>query len=208
MSASSETTSYGVFARRWWMKLDGMKPAPPVTSTFLATAADYVFRPESNPGTCSTLAGPSGNGQRFQPDSSPSGDRRRPRLFVDALALLLGHDDRLEVIGTAEDGPTAIELAVAQQAEVAVIDVRMPDVDGSETAPASADAQPRDARDPRYGPRRTTARRRGQERRRRRATTKRRAARSAEGSDHRGSVAARSREELNRSNHETIKAGG
>ena len=29
---------------------------------------------------------------------------------------------------------TAIELAVAQQAEVAVIDVRMPEVDGLETA--------------------------------------------------------------------------
>jgi DNA-binding NarL/FixJ family response regulator len=56
------------------------------------------------------------------------------RLFVDALALLLGHDDRLEVIGTAEDGPSAIELAVAHKAEVAVIDVRMPEVDGLETA--------------------------------------------------------------------------
>jgi DNA-binding NarL/FixJ family response regulator len=56
------------------------------------------------------------------------------RLFVDALALLLGHDDRLEVIGTAADGQTAVELAVAQQAEVAVIDVRMPEVDGLETA--------------------------------------------------------------------------
>jgi DNA-binding NarL/FixJ family response regulator len=56
------------------------------------------------------------------------------RLFVDALALLLGHDDRLLVIGTASDGPTAIELAVDGDAEVAVIDVRMPEVDGIETA--------------------------------------------------------------------------
>jgi DNA-binding NarL/FixJ family response regulator len=56
------------------------------------------------------------------------------RLFVDALALLLGHDDRLEVIGTAGDGATAVELVVAHQAEVAVIDVRMPEVDGLETA--------------------------------------------------------------------------
>ena len=56
------------------------------------------------------------------------------RLFVDALAVLLGHDERLDVIGTAGDGPTAIELAVAGQAEVAVIDVRMPEVDGLETA--------------------------------------------------------------------------
>lgn len=56
------------------------------------------------------------------------------RLFVDALALLLGHDDRLDVIGTASDGPTAIDLAVDGNAEVAVIDVRMPEVDGIETA--------------------------------------------------------------------------
>jgi DNA-binding NarL/FixJ family response regulator len=56
------------------------------------------------------------------------------RLFVDALALLLGHDDRLAVIGTAGDGRSAIELAVDKQAEVAVIDVRMPEVDGLETA--------------------------------------------------------------------------
>ena len=56
------------------------------------------------------------------------------RLFVEALALLLGHDERLEVIGTAGDGATAIELAVARQAEVAVIDVKMPEIDGLETA--------------------------------------------------------------------------
>jgi DNA-binding NarL/FixJ family response regulator len=56
------------------------------------------------------------------------------RLFVDALALLLGHDDRLQVIGTASDGLTAIELVVDGGAEVAVIDVRMPEVDGLETA--------------------------------------------------------------------------
>jgi DNA-binding NarL/FixJ family response regulator len=56
------------------------------------------------------------------------------RLFVDALALLLGHDERLEVIGTAGDGRTAIQLVIDKHAEVAVIDVRMPEVDGLETA--------------------------------------------------------------------------
>jgi DNA-binding NarL/FixJ family response regulator len=56
------------------------------------------------------------------------------RLFVDALALLLGHDERLDVIGTASDGPTAIDLAVNGAAEVAVIDVRMPEIDGIETS--------------------------------------------------------------------------
>jgi DNA-binding NarL/FixJ family response regulator len=56
------------------------------------------------------------------------------RLFADALALLLGHDDRLTVIGTAQDGRSAIELAATEHAEVAVIDVRMPEIDGLETA--------------------------------------------------------------------------
>jgi DNA-binding NarL/FixJ family response regulator len=54
------------------------------------------------------------------------------RLFVDALALLLGHDDRLEVIGTAGDGRSAIELAVSKQAEVAVKEIPIPDNDSLE----------------------------------------------------------------------------
>ena len=56
------------------------------------------------------------------------------RLFVDALALLLNHDERLEVIGTASDGHAAIELVVEHEVEVAVIDVKMPEIDGLETA--------------------------------------------------------------------------
>jgi DNA-binding NarL/FixJ family response regulator len=56
------------------------------------------------------------------------------RLFADALALLLGRDDRLSVIGTAHDGYSAVELVVSEQPEVAVIDVRMPEIDGLETA--------------------------------------------------------------------------
>jgi len=36
VSASSETTSYGVLASRWRMKLAAMKPAPPVTRTLFA----------------------------------------------------------------------------------------------------------------------------------------------------------------------------
>jgi two-component system, NarL family, response regulator DesR len=55
------------------------------------------------------------------------------RLFVDALALLLDGDDELTVVGKAADGRSAIDLVVTQQAEVAVIDVRMPEIDGLET---------------------------------------------------------------------------
>ena len=55
------------------------------------------------------------------------------RLFVDALALMLDGDDELTVVGKAADGRSAIELVVTQGAEVAVIDVRMPEIDGLET---------------------------------------------------------------------------
>jgi DNA-binding NarL/FixJ family response regulator len=38
------------------------------------------------------------------------------------------------VIGTASDGHAAIDLVVEHEAEVAVIDVKMPEIDGLETA--------------------------------------------------------------------------
>jgi DNA-binding NarL/FixJ family response regulator len=107
------------------MKLDGMNPAPPVTRTRFATARAYVF---------ARLPGPSRMSRDFRDTPVRVVIVDDHRLFVDALALLLGHDERLDVIGTAGDGPTAIELAVAGNAEVAVIDVRMPEVDGLETA--------------------------------------------------------------------------
>src|SRR5919198_2927512 len=126
VSASSDTTSYGVFASRWWMKLDGMKPAPPVTKTrFAMPRARLRVSMRSSAGNLhmTPLA------RDFQQSPVRVVIVDDHRLFVDALALLLGHDDRLDVIGTAADGPTAIELAVEGRAEVAVIDVRMPEVD-------------------------------------------------------------------------------
>src|SRR5437667_467235 len=102
-----------------------MNPAPPVTSTRLATGCRLLF---------GTLPGPRSLARDFQQTPVRVVIVDDHRLFVDALALLLGHDERLEVIGTASDGPTAIDLAVDGGAEVAVIDVRMPEVDGIETA--------------------------------------------------------------------------
>ena len=117
------------------MKFDGMKPAPPVTRMRLAigfarqvTCLDKERRREPAPRLGSSLA------RDFNQSPVRVVIVDDHRLFVDALALLLGHDDRLEVIGTASDGPTAIDLAVDGNAEVAVIDVRMPEVDGIETA--------------------------------------------------------------------------
>ena len=142
------------------MKLDEMNPAPPVTRTRLATPGDYVFQPNADSGQGDVQSLP-------RPRTMPRDFESSPvrvvivddhRLFVDAVAMLLGHDDRLAVIGTALDGRTAIELAVSEHAEVAVIDVRMPEIDGLEMHAAAACPQPGDAGDPGDGPRRAEAR--------------------------------------------------
>lgn len=54
------------------------------------------------------------------------------RLFADALVALLGRHDRVEVIGVATTAEEAIELAVREAADVVVMDVSMPAVDGLE----------------------------------------------------------------------------
>src|ERR1043166_6865947 len=117
------------------MKLDGMKPAPPVTRTRFAMSRRrlrvWTKMSAGNP-LLDLEAAPLARDFQQSPVRVVIVDDHR--LFVDALALLLGHDERLEVIGTASDGPTAIDLAVDGNAEVAVIDVRMPEVDGIETA--------------------------------------------------------------------------
>ena len=116
------------------MKLDGMNPAPPVTRTRLATREDYGFGPWALPGRVRQTPGPRSMPRDFRSTPVRVVIVDDHRLFVDALALLLGHDDRLTVIGTAVDGHTAIDLVASQGAEVAVIDVRMPEIDGLETA--------------------------------------------------------------------------
>jgi DNA-binding NarL/FixJ family response regulator len=52
------------------------------------------------------------------------------RLFVDALELILGADERIEVVGRALDGRQAILLARELDPDVVLIDLSMPGVDG------------------------------------------------------------------------------
>jgi DNA-binding NarL/FixJ family response regulator len=52
------------------------------------------------------------------------------QLFADVLAMLLASDDRFEVVGTAGSGAEAIEAAQARAADVVVMDVFMPVMDG------------------------------------------------------------------------------
>ena len=48
------------------------------------------------------------------------------------LADLLAGDDRIEVVGDAADGSTAVELTLALRPDVVVMDLQMPGVDGVE----------------------------------------------------------------------------
>jgi DNA-binding NarL/FixJ family response regulator len=51
-------------------------------------------------------------------------------LFGEALEVLLGVDDRIEVVGRALDGSEAVELARELDPDVVLMDLSMPGVDG------------------------------------------------------------------------------
>ncbi|WP_282203337.1 response regulator [Kitasatospora fiedleri] len=53
-------------------------------------------------------------------------------LLRAGLAVVLGTADRIEVVGRAEDGLRAVELARALRPDVVLMDVRMPGCDGVE----------------------------------------------------------------------------
>lgn len=53
-------------------------------------------------------------------------------LFRSSLALLLDRRPPLHVVGTAANGPDGIDLAALEDADVVVMDIRMPGMDGIE----------------------------------------------------------------------------
>jgi DNA-binding NarL/FixJ family response regulator len=54
------------------------------------------------------------------------------RMFAEALGAILATDGRIKVVGQAADGRSAIELAQKHKAEVVLMDIAMPVMDGIE----------------------------------------------------------------------------
>jgi DNA-binding NarL/FixJ family response regulator len=54
-------------------------------------------------------------------------------MFVEALRALLEADDRVAVIGSTDNSADALELASAERADVALVDLALPGFDGLET---------------------------------------------------------------------------
>jgi two-component system nitrate/nitrite response regulator NarL len=55
-------------------------------------------------------------------------------LFVDTVKALLAGDDRVEIVGTANNGQDAVDLATALEPDVTLMDISMPVLDGIEAA--------------------------------------------------------------------------
>ena len=54
------------------------------------------------------------------------------RLFAEALEAFLSNDERIEIVGTAQDGEEAVRLAHETSPDVILMDIAMPKVDGVE----------------------------------------------------------------------------
>jgi DNA-binding NarL/FixJ family response regulator len=64
-------------------------------------------------------------------------------LFAEALALTLRTDPRFDVVGLAENGRKAVELASSLQPDVVLMDLHMPVMDGIEATERLRFAAPR-----------------------------------------------------------------
>jgi len=54
------------------------------------------------------------------------------RLFAESLMAVLSQDERVDVVGIAEDGKEAVDLAAELRPDVILMDLKMPVLDGFE----------------------------------------------------------------------------
>jgi DNA-binding NarL/FixJ family response regulator len=54
------------------------------------------------------------------------------RLFAQALEAILATEERIDVVGQADDGAEAVELAKSLEPDVILMDIAMPGMDGFE----------------------------------------------------------------------------
>ncbi len=64
------------------------------------------------------------------------------RIVREGLALMLSNLGDIEIVGEAEDGVSLLELLTDVEADVALLDVRMPGVGGLEALPDLREAHP------------------------------------------------------------------